>query len=264
MLTNVYHIIYFKKFDLAYLFFHGCNFQCRGCILKNTPWDYHLSPEVRSTLSSLYPDPEKVRLTFKKFKEVMDSFYKAHGTIERVALGGAEPLLDRQLLNIASFLKERSRNVMLLTNGFLLTRDVAEELIRRGVNEVTVSIKAYSESKHVFYTSVSNRRVIENLKAISRLPIKIYLETVLIPGFVEEDELEQIAMLIRSLGRDDIVWTINDYYPVKGLPWRRPTREEVTRAIDAVRRYYDKVVFLPTTYPVGEIEVVYPPLRQGT
>jgi pyruvate-formate lyase-activating enzyme len=70
--------------------------------------------------------------------------------------------------------------------------------------------------------------------------IAIYLETVFIPGYVDEDEVLRIADFIASVDRE-IPFRIDAYLPIQGLPWQAPKTDDIQSLTERVRH------FLPNT-----------------
>ncbi|HEX59501.1 MAG TPA: radical SAM protein, partial [Methanomicrobia archaeon] len=134
--TKIYHVVLFDYDRSLYVFFKGCNFACRGCILRSTPWDCHIPEEDARRLSSL--DVELLRtLTLSELERIV----VATGA-ERAVLGGGEPTVDPALPRVVELLKGYGVRIVLLTNGHALGEELAARLEAAGLDEVCVSIKA--------------------------------------------------------------------------------------------------------------------------
>jgi pyruvate-formate lyase-activating enzyme len=166
---------------------------------------------------------------------------------EIVVFEGWEPTLDPNLSKIATQLhQEIGTWNYLLTNGYLSPQ-------LGGVDEVKVSIKAFSDEIHREYSGKSNKRVLENFKKLYQSKIKLSAETVLIPGYVDREEIGKIAKFVSSVDKE-IPLRIDAYWPIISKKWRAPTAGEMREAIEEAKRYLLNVSFLGGTEEVqGEV-----------
>jgi len=154
--------------------------------------------------------------------------------IKYVILVGTEPSIDPSLPKVTRMLKEYfGAYNMLLTNGVKLT-DMTD------VDEVMFSLKALDEDIYRTYTGRSNRKVLENLKKIYDTGMKLQVETVLIPGLIDEYEVERIAHFIAGID-PEIPYRIDAYFKVPDCPWEDAGNEEVERAASLARKHLKHV-----------------------
>jgi pyruvate-formate lyase-activating enzyme len=167
-----------------------------------------------------------------------------------VVFEGWEPTLDPNLSEIASTLRrELKTQNLLLTNGYLLPK-------LDGIDEVKISLKALSEKIHIEYTGKSNRQVLENFKLLCQSGKRVSAETVLVPGYVDREEIGRIAKFIASID-EGIPLRIDSYWPIASKKWRRPTYEEMREAMREARKHLRKVSSVVGNEPVlGEVKVV--------
>lgn len=236
--TNVYHITYSRENRIGSLYFWGCNFLCRICLLKKEAYDCHL-PE---NLLMLY-EPSYKSITPDQFLSV-DRLIRLLDPIplNKVFLMGAEPVCDPLLPQILTYLKQKRKSlVTLLTNGY---SPFSEEY----VDEVVFSLKAINPSLHRDYTGRENKPVLEYFeKLMGKKRVKLYAETVFIPDYVDEKEVLKIAEFIASVDKN-IPFRIDAYVPISGLPWRAPEVFEIESLRDQV-----KTILPNTTYLHGEL-----------
>ncbi|RLF14849.1 MAG: radical SAM protein [Thermoprotei archaeon] len=248
--TRIYHLVFFFHDLLAYLFFKGCNFQCRGCILKLSPWDCHIPVETQLKLSKLSPSST---LSLSELSRLIEDL-----KVERVVLGGGEPTLDRSLPYVVRFFKERGVYTVLLTNGYLLDEKTIEALKESGLDEVCISLKALDPRLHRYYTRRPNERVLRNFRRAAKIGVKVRAESVLIPGLIDIEEIERISKFIASVDRS-IPFRVDGYVRVPGQPWRSATPEEVVEAASLARRHLDNVSYIHSGLPVvGGVLNLYP------
>lgn len=250
--TKIYHVVLFDYDNSLYVFFRGCNFACRGCILRSTPWDCHIPEEDARRLSSL--DVELLRtLTLSELERIV----VATGA-ERAVLGGGEPTVDPSLPRVVELLKGYGVHTVLLTNGHALDEGLAARLEAAGLDEVCVSIKAVTEEIHERYTGRSNRKVLRNFRLLRRSGMGLRAETVLIPGLVEKDEIDRIAAFIASVDRS-IPLRIDGYTAIPQAKWRSATPSEVLDAVRVAKRHLENVSCLHCEVPIrGNVVCVYP------
>lgn len=249
-MTNIYHIVYFEEDKSIYTFFRGCNFACRGCILKFSPWDCHLPISLHLKLQkrSVFQT-----LTLTKLDSIVGKL-----KVKRAVLGGAEPTLDEELIDVIKLLKNHGVYIVLLTNGYNLDVDMIRRIENTGLDEVCVSIKALTDNIHIYYTGVSNRRVLENFKRLRQSQIKLRAESVLIPNLIDIDEIERIAKFIASLD-PTIPYRIDAYFQVPNTPWQNAPLEKVEKAVEISRKHLKNVSCLHRDVPViGKVKVIYP------
>jgi pyruvate-formate lyase-activating enzyme len=253
VLTRVYHIVQFTNDNSIYMFFRGCNFRCTGCILKLSPWDCHLPNDIRSRLERL---PSIETLSLNEIRRIVEPL-----RIRKAVLGGGEPTIDSQLIDVIKLLHDLNVTTVLLTNGYALDEDGVEELQDAKLDQIWVSIKALTASLHTQYTGKSNRRVLRNFKLLSRGGIHVRAESVLIPQLIEYDEIKSIASFIASVN-SSIPYRIDGYIPVKGTIWRMPSRQEMLKAIQEARKHLENVSYIYSGMRLkGNVFNVYPRLK---
>jgi len=235
-LTNIYHIVYETPFQsLAIHFWTKCNLSCRGCYARYEPYDFGLLDDpirkIASTKKEYLSQPNR----FLSFGEVMELLSPLD--IKNTVFMGTEASLDPNLPYIAKVLHEKfnSRNY-LLTNGVKLT-DMED------IDEIVVSIKAWSEDTHYDYTGRSNKKVLDNFYKIYKTGKRVQAETVLIPDYIDSKEVERIARYLSSID-PDIKYRIDAYFPVPGCPWRAATNEEVEETARLARKHLTDVTRL--------------------
>ncbi len=229
---NIYHISYAPTAKTAHLFFWGCNMNCRGCVLKEEIYDWHMEETRQARLKKTGEPPQPPR-RFLKLEEVMDIL----GGLElaKVIFLGAEPTIDPELPRLARLLHEELQiHNSLLTNGLELPP-------LDDIDEVCFSIKAYTDSLHYHYTGTSNQEALHNFIAINQKSgVKLRAESVLIPEYIDCTEVEKIAQFIAVVDRN-IPYRIDGYITVRDNPWRRATVEEVDKAVNVAKRHLSEV-----------------------
>lgn len=228
---NVYHIAYAPAAGTAHMHFWGCNLNCRACLLKKEIYDCHL-PETKDGIFNELkekPQPPKRRLNLKEVMQVLGGL-----DLKNVIFMGAEPATDPELPRLAESIHQefKSHNI-LLTNGF-------KRINLEHIDEVVFSIKAVTESLHRHYTGKSSKKALENFSSLYNSGVKLRAESVLIPEYIDCPEIENIARFISTVDRS-IPYRIDAYIPTVSNPWRRPTPEEMGKAVSTARKYLTNV-----------------------
>lgn len=135
-----------------------CNLQCIGC-------PYH-------TPLKSHPPPAR-DFPFEVFQRLCDELMEV-GTCTVVLQGEGEPFLHPDLFRMIQAAKAKGFEVVTLTNGTLLTKDMCERLLESGLDRLKVSMWATSPGEfeqnypdtpgHVFDRMVDGLRRLSNYK----------------------------------------------------------------------------------------------------
>lgn len=233
----------------------GCNFHCKGCFRPAR-------------------DEGGTRLTAEETLERMErACLNYYGKVPSEAMiTGGEPTLDRDyLLSLVKGLKEKGfEKIVLMTNGYELgvDEDYVNELEEAGLTEAHVDLKAFSEDVHRWYTGKSNEPVLRAIEKLNASGIKLLVQTVYMPGIVDDAEIEKIAKFLASVNKN-IKYRINPFVPIFAYEkvTKRPTLEEMERAYEIASRYLPNAIIsrscyreYPTPPPQKTWITVYPDL----
>jgi pyruvate-formate lyase-activating enzyme len=86
----------------------------------------------------------------------------------------------------------------------------------------------------------------------------------LIPGLIEQTEIERIAKFIANIN-PAIPYRVDGFIPFNNAPWRSPSPEEVVRAAQIALRHLWVVSYLHCGIGQNERKVinVYPTIKEG-
>jgi len=233
----------------------GCNFHCKGCFRP-----------ARDGGGTLLTAEE----TLERMERACLNYY---GKIPSVAMiTGGEPTLDRNyLLGLVKGLKANGfEKIVLMTNGYALgaDEDYVHELEEAGLTEAHVDLKAFSEDVHRGYTGKSNEPVLRAIEKLNASGIELLVQTVYMPGIVDDAEIEKIAQFLASLNKN-IKYRINPFVPIFAYEkvTKRPTLEEMERAYEIASMYLPNAIIsrscyreYPTPPPQKTWITVYPDL----
>ncbi|AKG54160.1 radical SAM domain protein [Dehalogenimonas sp. WBC-2] len=188
----------------------------------------HDGPNVLKDPSGLATPPEKF-LFLEEVMEILEPF-----KLKQVILEGQEAGLDPAYPAVTVALHRRfGCNNVLLTNGYHMP-DLTH------TDKVEFGIKALTDSINIDYTGKSNKAVLENLVKTYQMGKKIIVESVLIPEYMDIDEIERIAKFVAGIDRN-IPFMILPYFKSGDNPWRRPTPSDMEQAAEAARHHLTTV-----------------------
>jgi radical SAM protein with 4Fe4S-binding SPASM domain len=156
---------------------HRCNLACQHC---------YIDVKAEDELSSV------------EFKDVLDQLAEL-GTMYLLFTGG-EPLIRRDFFDIAFHARERGFAIMLLTNGTLITPEIARDVERLQPVFVGISLHGATAATH---DSITRRRgsfksTIQAVELLKSAGVKVYLQTLLMDANVHE--AEAMKKLARRIG----------------------------------------------------------------
>ena len=148
-------------------------------------------------------------------------FYRGKGGL---TLSGGEPLFQEETATLLSAAKKERLNTAIETTGYAPEDRLfaAAEFL----DQIYYDVKSLDEEKHLQYTGISNKRILENLKALVReFPQKkICVRTPVIPGFNDDPgELERIEDFIKGIGITE--WEKLPYHTYGVGKYEMPGRE---------------------------------------
>lgn len=205
------------------LFFQGCPMDCWWC---HNPEGQHRLPAPpvpgvsqgrltgrRATVSELLAEIEKDRL-----------FYDDSGG--GVTFSGGEPLLQPDFLE--ALLREcraRSIHTVLDTSGYGPTAVV--ERLMDWVDLVHFDLKLIDDARHRYFTGVSVKPVLQNLKILAAAERPIVIRFPLVPGMTDDSEnLSGICRITESLPHPVLRIDVLPFHHLHGVKCERLGRKD--------------------------------------
>lgn len=185
------------------VFYHACSFNCLYC------QNYHFKEATFAT----------GRIHAKKLASAVDD------TTSCICYFGGDP--GSQILHARKASKlaikknlDRILRICWETNGSLQKRywNMMAELSLKSGGCIKVDLKAWDDSLHKALCGVSNGKTLENFKELSQWiqerphPPFLIASTLLVPGYVDEREVDSIARYINSLN-PEIPYSLLAFYP---------------------------------------------------
>lgn len=190
-----------------------CNLRCSTC-MRNS-WD----------------EPEGV-MDFELYKKLLKQTEKI-ATIKTIAFWGlGEPLMHPNIIQMIASAKERGLKTELITNGILLDRNVAQEIVRSGLDVLVVSLDGVSPESNARIRTGADLNLIQNnlgyLNAVKHMSgcdtPKIGIEFVIMRQNL--GELSELPALARRLKAEFIVVS-------NVLPYKKELQSDILYGVSA-------------------------------
>lgn len=138
-----------------------CNFNCRHCYAQ--------------------ANSNKIELSLETVKNILAQLTAMR--VKTVAFSGGEPLLHSDVFEMLKYAKKHNLNVVLDTNGSLITQEVAHQLKQLDIDLINVSLHGYYDYEHEYLTNNkgSFAQVLNTLELLSKSEIPIGLNIALNP-----------------------------------------------------------------------------------
>lgn len=171
-----WHMNYYIKgqgFPLACGVFltNRCNLQCKMC--------------------TIWTDRDKATLTLDQVKTVIDAITPG---LCYISFSGGEPLLVDNIVDIISYSSKKIPYVHLVTNGFMMNKNLAVDLAKAGLTEISVSLDGdkawHNELRN------SNRSYDAAVNAIECLKRYAPEITIVANSVIFPDKLDQIRKAV--------------------------------------------------------------------
>ncbi|MEZ5345844.1 MAG: GTP 3',8-cyclase MoaA [Pyrinomonadaceae bacterium] len=206
--------------DLRISLTDRCNFRCFYCLPNGEP------PLAR----------KDTILTFEEIVEISEIFVSLG--IEKIRLTGGEPLIRKdveKLVSKISALKPKLKDLALTTNGHTL-KDRASDLVKSGLDRITISLDSLKQEKFKQITGVDKLDMV--LDAI-RSAKKSGLDPVKINAVIVRDHNDdEIVEFARFARRHELSMRFIEFMPLdSGHEWKRGmvvSGDEIRKKIESV------------------------------
>ena len=139
----------------------GCNLQCGMCL---------------TTQKDFYQKRGKNKITFEKYKEILDEGY-GNG-LSSISLNGFnEPLLLKNIAKYIKYAKDKNiPDIYLSTNGILMKESVASDIVDAGLTRILISIDAITPETYQKVRGRGYEKVVHNVLKIMEIKKQRKLE----------------------------------------------------------------------------------------
>jgi len=207
---------------------YRCNFECQICDF----WKEEHDPAEELTL-------DQIRLIGKKLNRL--------GTLI-ISLAGGEPLMREDIYDIITSLNAAGHFPILITNGWFVDETVAADILRAGLQEISVSVDYFDPAKHDAQRGRSGswERAIRALELFHKhrpdRRNRVHMISVLMDDNL--DDVEPLIQLSREIG---VTYMVNLYSWNRGSKEQRLPERSVTEYLLSLKKKYPEFVTL-TTY----------------
>jgi MoaA/NifB/PqqE/SkfB family radical SAM enzyme len=207
---------------------YRCNFKCEICDFWKTEHD----PLQELTT-------EEIRLIGRKLNRL--------GTLI-ISLAGGEPLTREDIFDIIMILNQENHFPILITNGWYVNETLAKDILRAGLQEISVSVDYLDPERHDAQRGQpgSWNRAIEALSLLQKhrpdRRNRVHMISVLM-----NDNFEDIEGLIRLARELGVTYMINLYSWNRGSKTPRLPGQRVTARLLELKAQYPEFVTL-TSY----------------
>lgn len=160
-----------------------------------------------------------------------------------LVLTGGEPLLRRDVFDLATYGIWKGLRMALATNGTLVTRDVAKQVVGAGFRRVSVSLDGPDSETHDSFRRVPGAfdRTVDGFIHLKELGMSLQVNTTVTAH--NRERLDEMYDLVRKLGAD--AWHLFLLVPVGcGL--------ELSPDVQLTPRDYEEVLFWIDALAQGE------------
>jgi MoaA/NifB/PqqE/SkfB family radical SAM enzyme len=198
----------------------------------------------RCTICDFWKEPYKSMpmLSAKNVSIISEKLQRIGSMI--VSVGGGEPLLHPEILDIVRILKKNHFPVM-ICNGWYVTPELARELFRAGLYEVSVSLDYAVSEKHdeLRGTPGAFERALEALVTLMENRTDSRQRVHLIAVVMDDnlDQIEPLILLARKLGVTSLVTL---YSHGRGVKSPRPANSNVSSKLLELKSKYPDFVAL--------------------
>lgn len=219
--------------------FHALNLcRCCGTCVELV----YITPEVGGNIPILHLLPTGKRSKFcpgKLRPEQIVLSPQGFGPARNIiAFTGGDLACQPEFYSLcAEKIKELNSRLWVLfeTNGYGLTPQNLNLFKNSGIDAYWLDIKAYDEEVHRRLTGVTNKWVLKLPEEILKRDFTLEVLSLYIPGWVEEDQLGEIAALLASVDKK-IPFTILAFFPeyqMKDVP--SPTLNQMLSAYEVAK-----------------------------
>jgi pyruvate formate lyase activating enzyme len=177
------------------VFFKGCPMKCPWC---HNPESQKKCPERvgNNGKKEIIGKKQSVAEVMREIEKEVVFYDESRGG---VTFSGGEPLVQPQfLLALLKECRKRDIHTTLDTTGCASPKTFKSIIDK--VDMFLYDLKIMDEQNHIRCTGVSNRRVIENLKTLSKNEKKVIIRFPVIPGITDtEENIKAVGTFVSSL-----------------------------------------------------------------
>ena len=217
----------FLRRDLVHMnlqILYNCNFTCRICDFWQPQWQ------------------GKPKLSLEQTRQIVAKL-KPEGPF-LISIGGGEPLLHPEILPIAKVLA-RDNLVVMICNGWFMTREKARALWEAGLYEISISVDYIDPARHDAHRGQpgAHARALEALRILHQERVHPHQRTHMI-SVVMDDNLEDIEPLAQLAASRGYTYLITFHSTSRGRKEKRAAPAEVGKRLREIQARNPSMVTL--------------------
>lgn len=152
--------------------------------LFNEPFflQWHITDKCNLSCKHCYRDEKKKSLPKDELLKILDNFVeflKKYELMGRIQFAGGEPLIRKDIFELIERVRDKKIPSRLLSNGTLLTEELAHRLRKSGVRIFQISIEGNRQTHDEIRGEGTFERSIEGSKLLRRVGIQVTFSTTL-------------------------------------------------------------------------------------
>lgn len=180
--------------SIVLLVTYRCNLRCKMCF-------YYNESEIKKT-GDMITRRKDEELSFERIKELIDEMEKMK--IRVMTLHGGEPLIYPGIFDIASYARDRGIAVNFVTNGTMISQNIAERIVKAKISGITFSIDGPEDihdevrsMKGVFAKVISGIGFLKELekagKKIPNIQVSTYISA------INQEKIEELYEILKEM-----------------------------------------------------------------
>jgi radical SAM protein with 4Fe4S-binding SPASM domain len=205
---------------------YTCNFKCKICDFWKEPYLHYPSLSL-----------DQIKIITSKLNQM--------GTM-MVSIGGGEPLLHNNLFETTQLLAN-NHFPMMICNGWYMTPEIARELFKSGMYEVSISVDYANASRH------DEQRGREGAYEKALNALQMLHENRVFPdqrvhmiSVVMDDNLDHIEPLIKISKEMGITYLVTFYSNCRGTKENKTFSTDISKFLLSLKKQYKEFVVFPS------------------
>ncbi len=224
-LAYFYSILRKRMIHLNLQLLYDCNYKCKICDF----WKQEYDDSQKLSL-------EQIRIIADKIKVLGPQI---------ISIGGGEPLMHKDIVDITSVLAEDNFPVM-ICNGWFVTSEIARDLFNAGMYEVSISVDYVDAEKHdaqrgrkgAFDRAVKALEILKENRTASHQRVHMI-------SVVMEDNLDQIEDLIKLAKDIGVTYLVTLYSDNRGKKNKQFDGRDISAHLLGLKAKYKDFLSLP-------------------
>ncbi len=193
-----------------------CNLKCKYCFYNNDTYSIN-----------------NADLDLPKFYEFFDNI-TVKSPIDRLTITGGEPLLRKDLLTFISEISKKVRNILILTNGILLTEQILKDIFKNNV-KLGISLDSLNDS----YGNKFRGKHSELLKSLQLIHSLGYASKVTLNTTISPNNLTDVEDIVHFSEEMGFSLNLNLMDSHNLLSWDTATVDQKEQLLSIIKDHYN-------------------------